>query len=189
MKYYCEKCQKEMETRVQQVNQDFQVKDQKVNSTIRVRICEVCGEEVWDEIIERENEKSVFSAYRKKVGLLQPEEILEIRNKYKVSQSTFAKILGFGAKTITRYENGSIQDFCHDNLIRLVGGNAINFYALWMRRKVFLTHNENSQIEKLFYNDFPIGNIKTDYCTESSYFQTIGVEFKEKEEGEIIDAA
>lgn len=189
MKYYCEKCEKEMETRVQQVNQDFQVKEQMVNSTIRVRICEVCGEEVWDEVLERENERRVFSAYRKKVGLLQPEEILEIRKKYKVSQATFAKILGFGAKTITRYENGSIQDFCHDNLIRLVGCNPINFYSLWILRKGFLTQNENSQIEKLFYKDFPIGNIKTEYYTESSYFQTIGVEFKDKEEGEITNAA
>ena len=36
-----------------------------------------------------------------------------------MTQTSFAKILGFGDKTIARYENGSIQDTAQNNLMDL----------------------------------------------------------------------
>ena len=72
-----------------------------------------------------------------------------------MSQQNFAKVLGFGAKTITRYENGSIQDVAHDNLMKLVE-NEYNFYKIWNKNKVGLTNNTNKKVQKSFIesNDF-----------------------------------
>lgn len=50
---------------------------------------------------------------------MQPEEIKAIREKYALTQTAFAKILGLGEKTIARYETGSLQDMAQNNLIEL----------------------------------------------------------------------
>lgn len=61
-----------------------------------------------------------FAIYRQRHGLLQPEEIRRIREKYGLSQVAFAKVLGLGNKTVARYENGSIADMAQNNLIELM---------------------------------------------------------------------
>ena len=62
-------------------------------------------------------------SYKKKVGLLTSHEIINIRNKYSFSQGGLAKILGWGAKTITRYESYQIQDVAHNDLLLNVDNN------------------------------------------------------------------
>ena len=47
-------------------------------------------------------------------------EIIEIRNKYGLSQSKLAKLIKCGEKNIARYEKGAIQDASIDLLIRMV---------------------------------------------------------------------
>lgn len=57
--------------------------------------------------------------------------------------------MGFGLKTITRYENGAIQDNTHDNLLRLANIEE-NFWALWIMNKDNLTDSENMKISSRF---------------------------------------
>ena len=78
---------------------------------------------------------------------MQPNEIKKIRKKYNLTQSAFSKLLGFGEKTITRYENGSIQDLAHDNLIRLMNSQN-SFMEIWNLHKNKLTQVENENIIK-----------------------------------------
>ena len=44
-------------------------------------------------------------------------EIRDVRERYCLSQSSFARILNWSDKTIRRYENGSIQDKVHNSLL------------------------------------------------------------------------
>ena len=88
--------------------------------TALVSFCSECGEEVWNDELDENNLQKAYTIYRTNHGLLQPYEIYNIREKYGVSQTLFARILGLGDKTITRYENGSIQDKAQNNLIALV---------------------------------------------------------------------
>ena len=55
--YYCDTCEKEVETEVREITEEFEVKDEKITATIKIRICKICGEEVWDEELEKQNEK------------------------------------------------------------------------------------------------------------------------------------
>ncbi|MDE7439389.1 MAG: type II toxin-antitoxin system MqsA family antitoxin [Clostridia bacterium] len=118
--YYCDNCAKEVRTIIKRVEKEFEVKDEKIIATITIRVCAGCGEEVWDEELERANEKIIYNLYRKKKGFLLPEDIKEIRSSIGISQTAFARLLGFGDKTIARYENGAPQDIAHDLLIRLM---------------------------------------------------------------------
>lgn len=116
-KFYCEYCNAEEETEVRREEREFVVKDESVKVTIETRYCCKCGQSVWDEAIEVRNEKIVFDAYRAQKMFLSPNEIKEIREAIGISQSAFSRLLGFGAKTITRYEGGAPQDTAHNLLI------------------------------------------------------------------------
>lgn len=82
--------------------------------------CPHCGEPLFAYELERINQIRCFDEYKKKKGLLTSEEIIEIRNKYGLSQTDLAKIIKVGKKNIARYEAGKIQDKCIDLLIRML---------------------------------------------------------------------
>lgn len=116
-KFYCEQCDAEVDTEVRREEREFVVKDETVKVTIETRYCIKCAQAVWDEEIEERNEKIVFEAYRAQKKFLSPDEIKAIREAIGISQSAFSRLLGFGVKTITRYEGGAPQDTAHNLLI------------------------------------------------------------------------
>ena len=83
--------------------------------------CEKTDELIQDEDMIRLNTIAFKDAYKKKIGLLSSEEIVSIRNMYGFSQSDLSKILGWGEKTITRYESFQVQDSAHNDLLIRVG--------------------------------------------------------------------
>lgn len=60
------------------------------------------------------------NSYRRLKGYLTSNEIVDIREKYGVSQVELAKLLGWGEATISRYESKAIQDEAYDNMLRLI---------------------------------------------------------------------
>lgn len=87
----------------------------------------------------KENDRSFKDAYKNQVGLLSSEEIISIRKKYGISQKDFAKILGWGSSTITRYESHQVQDIVHDDVLRKVGQDPKWFLTLLERAKCSLS--------------------------------------------------
>lgn len=88
-------------------------------------ICDKCGGPLTSDEAWKVHDLAVYNAYKKKVGLLTTDEIKQIRQKRGWSQRQLAKFLDIGEKDITRYENGSLQTRCIDNLIRLVGDDEV----------------------------------------------------------------
>lgn len=72
-----------------------------------------------------ENLLNARNAYRRKMGLLTSEEIVEIRENYGLSQVDLARLLGWGEATISRYESKAIQDEPYDNMLRLIKDNPL----------------------------------------------------------------
>ncbi|MBR4309109.1 MAG: type II toxin-antitoxin system MqsA family antitoxin [Oscillospiraceae bacterium] len=138
---YCPNCGCDTQSVVQFVSETYPVKGENITIEAEVRFCTCCKTDIWDEDLDNINLKKAFSEYRKNHDLLSPEEIRSIREKYSVSQTTFARILGFGDKTITRYENGSLADATHNNLIYLVR-NPDAYADLLEKRKNILTEVE-----------------------------------------------
>lgn len=146
-KIYCYNCGKETDTKIEKLDEVFDVKGEQIAATIMIRICTLCGGEVWDEELERENEKIVYGLYREKKGLLSPEEIKATRTKIKISQTTFAKLLGLGEKTIARYENGALQESANDLLIRLMSDKE-NVRQAYNKFKTIFNASEQRKIEE-----------------------------------------
>lgn len=117
---YCPNCNSEVLTEIKTVSETYPVKGEEITVTAKVRCCKNCGQDIWDEELDGQNLLDAFAIYRQRHGLLQPEEIRRIREKYGLSQVAFAKVLGLGNKTVARYENGSIADMAQNNLIELM---------------------------------------------------------------------
>lgn len=142
---YCLECDEDCEYEIKTENEKSPVKGVNIEVEIQVTYCKKCGNQIWNEDLEDKNIKNAFRKYRDIYGLLQPEEIKTIRNKYKLTQTVFAKILGLGEKTIARYEGGSLQDVAQNNIIKLME-NTNNFECLFKDCKT-LTKNERSKVE------------------------------------------
>lgn len=104
------------------------IKGDKVTYEERFYFCANVGEEENEFVngtLANENLLNARNAYRKKHKLLTPDEIVEIREDYGLSQVDLARLLGWGEATISRYESKAIQDEAYDIMLRLVKDNPL----------------------------------------------------------------
>lgn len=139
---FCPKCMGFVNSRTETRSEIIRVKGIDIEVSSPVRICNQCGEILFDRDLDNDKLLLAYKAYREQMQLLQPEEIKAIREQYHLSQVAFAKVLGLGDKTIARYESGSLQDEAQNNLILLMR-NPENFNRL-------LWHNKEKISEKDF---------------------------------------
>lgn len=144
-KIFCPKCKEMCSYTIKTEKETYPVKGENVTIQAKVSYCNCCGEQLWNDELDDKNLQTAYDAYRQNHSLLSPAEIREIREKYDVSQTTFARILGMGDKTITRYENGSIPDNAQNNLIALVRYPE-NFKVLVEKNKDQLSNSEYQRI-------------------------------------------
>jgi DNA-binding XRE family transcriptional regulator len=65
------------------------------------------------------NSKALKNAYHIAKGAASPSEIIDFRNKYNISASTFSVILGFSKNTISNIENEGITSLSSGRLIKM----------------------------------------------------------------------
>lgn len=112
---FCSTCGEFVRSTIQNTTETFHVRDIDITITSPARICENCGAIIFDAILDNEKLKLVYRGYRNLKGMLQPEEIKEIREKRNLTQEEFSEVLGFN---VARYENGSLQSEEEDGKIR-----------------------------------------------------------------------
>ena len=82
--------------------------------------CEQCGETAFDADDLEAYAKAEDAAYRRREGLLFPEEIKRVRKARQLSQKEFERVLGVASPTVCRWETGAvIQPKPVDNLMRV----------------------------------------------------------------------
>lgn len=151
MKVYCPYCKKEVEYRIEKRD----IKEFKwieVNTFENVAICNECNEDLYVNEIENENNERIFKIYRKIANIITPQDIVNLRNKYDISQRELTAILGFGKMTINRYERGGLPSKSQSDYIRLLMDNEIEFVN---RVKAAYEKNEISEktYKKIVSND------------------------------------
>ena len=117
MEKYCEECKKEVLTSIVEKTETYEVCGESIEVQAQVLVCAECGEELFCEELDNAALVKAYNEYRRRHKLLLPEEIKAIREQYGLSQRGFAKLLNWGDKTISRYENGSLQDRAHNSLL------------------------------------------------------------------------
>lgn len=126
---FCSNCQDFVSSFMRDTTETLHVHDTDITVTSPGRICGRCQQILFDPILDNDKLKLAYRIYRDMKGMLQPEEIREIRERYHLSQQEFSDILGLDGKKIERYENGSLQSMAENNLILLMK-NPQNLHTL-----------------------------------------------------------
>lgn len=92
--------------------------------------CDQADELYADEKQMSQNDIAMKNACREKKGLLTSHQIAAIRARYGISQSDLCLLLGWGGKTITRYESHQVQDIAHDTILRKLASDPEWFLQL-----------------------------------------------------------
>lgn len=153
-KKFCSICMKEVEVQKVQRIEELCVRDVKVQVELTYLI-DAEGHEVDDYDVARKNDIAVFDEYRKAINFLTSTQIKAIRTKYHLSAELFAKALGMGAKSITRFENGSIQSRETNSLLILVQ-KPENFLKVIKINRRKLTTKEYQKCLSGYYKANPI---------------------------------
>lgn len=120
-KIYCENCDDFVDYHIiEKVEERDVMGKELIEINSKVAICNICGTELFLEELEKNNQKRAFNIYRDKNYILYPEKIKEIRDKYGLTQKDMSKLLGWGDITYHRYENGSLPDQAHNNILLLI---------------------------------------------------------------------
>ena len=130
VKQMCTCCMEEHEVKTVLVKDTAIFKGVKVDYDASYLYCDTAEELYMDEQQIRENDIRIKNAYRKVKGLLTSDEISGIRAKYGISQNDFCILLGWGGKTITRYESHQVQDKAHDTTLKKIDQDAEWFLTL-----------------------------------------------------------
>ena len=102
------------------VNEETTFKNKRITYEASYLYCDTAEELYMDEQQMQENDIRLKNAYRKSEGLLTSSDISNIRAKFGISQSDFCILLGWGKKTITRYESHQVQDKAHDTILKKI---------------------------------------------------------------------
>ncbi|PIQ44748.1 MAG: hypothetical protein COW04_11385 [Deltaproteobacteria bacterium CG12_big_fil_rev_8_21_14_0_65_43_10] len=169
MKEICPICEKESRAKVIKKKEAMNVRGERINVEYEIFKCDTCGEEYMDTKTGHDPFVYAYAIYRKKHNMLQPEEIKEIRRKYGLTQGELSSLLGWGGATLSRYENGALQDKTHDNQLKLLREprNMLkmvteNLDALRKQRRNQLLTN----IKKLAKDEYPIERFLEEWGTE-----------------------
>jgi transcriptional regulator with XRE-family HTH domain len=99
--------------------------------------------------------------------MLQAEDIKEIRKKYGITQTELSRLLGVGGATLSRYENGALQDKAHDTQLKLISDPRNMLKIVHENAELFgevRIKSLTSNLEKIVKDEYPI-----ERCLEEMY--------------------
>ncbi len=161
----CLICMEEHEVQTVEVLDTEEFKGLDVEFQSVYEYCQEADRFLEDEEMIRANSLAMKDSYRSAEGLLTSEEIVEIREQYKVSQKDFAKILGWGQATITRYENHQVQDRVHDDVLRKMKYDPQWFLQMLERAKE--TISTKAYEKYLNTANLSLGQLQNNYLIDS----------------------
>jgi len=156
-KRLCPCCMEEHEVKAVLINEQTTFKNTIVDYEALYFYCEAAEEFYMDEPLLQKNDIAMKEAYRKKAGLLTAQQILDVRTKYGISQSDLCMLLGWGGKTVTRYESRQVQDKAHDTILKKLDNDPEWFLSLLSDAKDILPEDSyqkyHAAATKLFEED------------------------------------
>ena len=144
MRVYCPYCKKEVEYKIEKRNiKEF--KGIEINTYENVAVCKECHQDLYVNEIEEKNNERIYELYREKANIIKPQDIVDLREKYDISQRELTAILGFGKMTINRYERGGVPTKSQSDYIKLLIENDDKFIE-----KVKEAYKKNNINEKTY---------------------------------------
>ncbi len=144
MRVYCPYCKKEVEYKIEKRDiKEF--RGIEINTYENVAVCKECYQDLYVNEIEEKNNERIYELYREKANIIKPQDIVDLREKYNISQRELTSILGFGKMTINRYERGGVPTKSQSDYIKLLIENDDKFIE-----KVREAYKKNNINEKTY---------------------------------------
>lgn len=126
MREYCPYCKKEVDYKIEK-RELKEFRGIEINTYENVAVCKECHQDLYVNEIEEKNNERIYELYREKANLIKPQDIVNLREKYDISQRELTAILGFGKMTINRYERGGVPTKSQSDYIKLLIDNDSKF--------------------------------------------------------------
>jgi putative zinc finger/helix-turn-helix YgiT family protein len=120
MNGFCPYCEKETELRRKQATQEIAIRGELIPIEQDYMQCLECHQEFVDPNINIDPLPAAYEEYRRRKGMVQPRQIRSFREKHGLSQQDLSRLSGIGMATLSRYENGALQDETHDTILQLI---------------------------------------------------------------------
>ena len=145
-KKLCTCCMEEHTVKTVLINDQITYKNVKIDYDATYFYCANADELFMDEDQLQDNDLKMKDAYRRTQGFLTRTQIRSLRAKYDISQRDLCILLGWGAKTITRYESHQVQDKAHDTILKKIDQDPEWFLTL--------LHNAKSNLSSDSYQKY-----------------------------------
>ena len=119
MKGICPHCEKETNLEWVRSEEEIKVRGELIKVDVEYYKCKACGKEFDDPRSDDDPLDKAYREYRRRHGMMQPEQIRDLRKRYGLTQNEMSSLLGWGGATLSRYENGALQDETHEKTFRL----------------------------------------------------------------------
>lgn len=118
MKRVCPNCEKEAEIKTIRAKERIEVRGEPIEVEAEYSKCSACGAE-FENTRGHDALDVAYREFRARRGMLQSEEIAAWRKSMGFTQKELSGLLGWGGATLSRYENGALQDETHEKMLRL----------------------------------------------------------------------
>ena len=120
MKGICPNCEGMRELELIKKVEEIVVRGEPIIVEVEYLKCTVCGIEFNNPESTKDPLEDAYRLYRQQHSMLQPDKIKELREQYGLNQQEMSALLGWGGATLSRYENGALQDDAHETILRLI---------------------------------------------------------------------
>ena len=119
-KVFCPICGKEVDYEIEERLLHFDEDGISFDYYVKAAICKECGEELYVDELQHENQLAFEKAYASFNDIISKEDIEKILDKYNITKRTLPAVLGLGELTITRYLNGYIPSKNISDLLKKI---------------------------------------------------------------------
>lgn len=145
MNGYCPNCGNENGLTLIRETEEFNVRGEMIPVEIEYCRCEDCGEEMMQLRTDDDPLEKAYREYRQRKGMVQPEEIREFRQHLGLTQKEFSELLGIGVASLSRYENGALQEQAHDRILKF-GMDTTNLLKLIEEKPDVLREEKRAEL-------------------------------------------
>lgn len=145
MKGLCPNCEKVTDLNIFKTKEVFNVRSEPIEVDVEYYKCMECEKEFEDPRSKSDPFEKAYREYRNRHSMVHPEEIRSLRKHYGLTQRELSRLIGWGGATLSRYENGALQDITHDRFLQLLK-KPENLQSLILKNGDFLPDEKKERI-------------------------------------------
>jgi putative zinc finger/helix-turn-helix YgiT family protein len=111
--------------------------------------CGKCNQQFTTTELDGLNIEQVYNQYREKYQIPFPQQLIKIRERYGLSASKIAEVLGFGVNVYRNYESGEIPNVSNGTLLNLIRMPEEFKKVVLNKKNIFTEKQFNKLIDKL----------------------------------------